>query len=93
MAHPADGVRFEDIEAEGVEGWPGTGGTAEEEGLPTFTVSGLDPEAERQLRPLAFRRSPTVVPDTAMLVLEPIFEADLLPEQYAYRAERGAQDA
>ena len=28
-----------------------------------------------------------------MLVLEPIFEADLQPEQYAYRAERGAQDA
>ena len=28
-----------------------------------------------------------------MLVLEPIFEADLLPEQYAYRAGRGAQAA
>jgi len=28
-----------------------------------------------------------------MLVLEPLFEADLQPEQYAYRAERGAQDA
>ena len=28
-----------------------------------------------------------------MLVLEPIFEADLQPEQYAYRPERGALDA
>ena len=29
----------------------------------------------------------------AMLVLEPIFEADLPPEQYAYRAGRNAQQA
>jgi hypothetical protein len=29
----------------------------------------------------------------AMLVLEPIFEADLQPEQYAYRQERSALDA
>ncbi|MGH8513901.1 MAG: reverse transcriptase domain-containing protein, partial [Gammaproteobacteria bacterium] len=29
----------------------------------------------------------------AMLVLEPIFEADLAPEQYAYRAGRNALDA
>ena len=29
----------------------------------------------------------------AVLVLEPIFEADLQPEQYAYRANRRAQDA
>jgi RNA-directed DNA polymerase len=29
----------------------------------------------------------------AMLVLEPIFEADLPPEQYAYRRERNAQQA
>lgn len=28
-----------------------------------------------------------------MLVLEPIFEADLLPEQHAYRAEKSALDA
>jgi len=28
-----------------------------------------------------------------MLVLEPIFEADLQPEQYAYRADRSALDA
>src|SRR4029453_547252 len=29
----------------------------------------------------------------AMLVLDPIFEADLPPEQYAYRAGRNAQQA
>ena len=29
----------------------------------------------------------------AMLVLEPIFEADMPPEQYAYRQNRNAQDA
>jgi len=29
----------------------------------------------------------------AMLVLEPIYEADLPPEQYAYRAGRNAQQA
>jgi hypothetical protein len=29
----------------------------------------------------------------AVLVLGPIFEADLQPEQYAYRSERGALDA
>ena len=29
----------------------------------------------------------------ALLVLEPIFEADLQPEQYAYRPERSALDA
>ena len=29
----------------------------------------------------------------AVLVLEPIFEADLPPEQYAYRRDRSALDA
>ncbi|HLA85582.1 MAG TPA: reverse transcriptase domain-containing protein, partial [Thermoguttaceae bacterium] len=34
-----------------------------------------------------------VVQTAAGLVLEPIFEADLQPEQYAYRPERSALDA
>ena len=34
-----------------------------------------------------------VAQTAAMLVLEPIFEADLQPEQYAYRANRSALDA
>jgi RNA-directed DNA polymerase len=33
------------------------------------------------------------VQTAAVLVLESIFEADLLPEQYAYRADRSALDA
>jgi len=34
-----------------------------------------------------------VVQMAAVIVLEPIFEADLQPEQYAYRPQRGAHDA
>jgi RNA-directed DNA polymerase len=52
------------------------------------------PKADGTQRPLGI---PTirdrVVQMAAVLVLEPIFEADLPPEQYAYRAERSAQDA
>jgi len=33
------------------------------------------------------------VQTAAVLVLEPIFEADLTAEQYAYRADRSALDA
>ena len=33
------------------------------------------------------------VETAAVLVLEPIFEADLQPEQYAYRRDRSALDA
>jgi retron-type reverse transcriptase len=34
-----------------------------------------------------------VAETAAVLVLEPIFEADLPPEQYAYRQDRSALDA
>ncbi len=52
------------------------------------------PKPDGRQRPLGI---PTirdrVVQTAAMLVLEPIFEADLQPEQYAYRADRSALDA
>ena len=52
------------------------------------------PKPDATQRPLGI---PTikdrVVMMAAVLVLEPIFEADLQPEQYAYRPERSALDA
>ena len=52
------------------------------------------PKGDGKERPLGI---PTirdrVVQMAAVLILEPIFENDLQPEQYAYRPERGALDA
>src|SRR5260221_9193343 len=52
------------------------------------------PQANGKLRPLGISTvRDRVCMTAAMLVLEPIFEADLPPELYAYRAGRNAQQA
>lgn len=91
-----DGVRFEDIEAYGVERWLGE--LAEQLKRKDYRPEAVKrvwiPKPNGKLRPLGIPTiTDRVVQTAAMLVLEPIFEADLQPEQYAYRAERGAQDA
>ena len=52
------------------------------------------PKANGKLRPLGISTlRDRVCMTAAMLVLDPIFEADLPPEQYAYRRGRDAQQA
>jgi hypothetical protein len=52
------------------------------------------PKANGKLRPLGISTlRDRVCMTAAMLVLEPIFEADLPPERYAYRPGRNAQRA
>src|SRR5882762_3529622 len=52
------------------------------------------PKPDGKQRPLGIPTIKDRVVQTALLlVLEPIFEADLPPEQHAYRAERSALDA
>ena len=92
-----DGETFARIEARGVRGVARrTGGRVEEEDLSGRPgTPGVDPEGERWTQ--AARHPDDPGPGGAdggwVLVLEPIFEADLQPEQYAYRTNRRAQDA
>lgn len=91
-----DGVRFEDIEASGVERWLGE--LAERLRRKDYRPEAVKrvwiPKPNGKLRPLGIPTiTDRVVQTAVMIVLEPIFEADLQPEQYAYRSERGAQDA
>jgi len=92
-----DGQRFEDIEAYGEGRWLGE--LADRLRTKTYEPAAVKrvwipkPNSSK-LRPLGVPTiTDRVVQTAALLVLEPIFGADLAPEQYAYRHDRGAHDA
>jgi len=92
----ADGQTFEDIEKYGLSLWLGE--LQQELKDKSYRPSAVRrvwiPKPDGKQRPLGV---PTikdrVAQMAAVLVLEPIFEADLPPEQYAYRPQRSALDA
>ncbi|HEY3616267.1 MAG TPA: reverse transcriptase domain-containing protein, partial [Candidatus Sulfotelmatobacter sp.] len=91
-----DSQTFEDIERYGKERWLDE--LMQELKSRTYQPQPVRrvyiPKPDGKQRPLGI---PTirdrVVQTAAVLVLEPVFEADLQPEQYAYRADRSALDA
>ena len=92
----ADGQTFEDIEAYGVKRWLDE--LAQEMKSRTYRQHLVRrvyiPKPEGGQRPLGIPAIRDRVAQTAaVLVLEPIFETDLQPEQYAYRRDRRALDA
>jgi RNA-directed DNA polymerase len=91
-----DGVRFEDIEASGLEEW--LSGLREQLRTETYKPQPVRrvmiPKPGGGERPLGIPTIRDRVAQTAAkLVLEPIFEADLSDSAYGYREGRSAQDA
>ncbi len=91
-----DGQSFDDIEKSGRDQWLDE--LAEELRKDTYRPQPVKrvyiPKGDGKPRPLGIPCIKDRVVQTAvMLVLEPIFEADLEPEQHAYRPERTALDA